>query len=465
MTEGRPPGPSGRSRPAPAGGTGSEATGTPEGGLLARLGRAAGPQGWGTVMPAMLSGTRLMSVWQQLRTSFWFLPSAMVAAAIVLSIAVVEIDSVLPYEVVEKLAWLYTFGPAGARAVLTTIAGSMITVAGLTFSITMLTLQLASSQFGPRLLRNFMRDRGNQVVLGTFIGTFIYCLLVMRTVRGTEESSFVPHIAVGVGVALALASIAVLIYFIHHVASSIRLETLLPQLAAESRASIDRLYPDSATPGPTPPDDRQVRDPLPLPAERGGYLQRVDTDALVACAAANDLMVTVLCRPGTFVTDSTALAEAGPSERLSDDALARLRAAFVVGQERTPEQDVEFSIRRIVEIAQRALSPGVNDPTTALYCIDRLGEVLGVLASRPMPSAFRFDDDGRLRVVLDPVAVGPVVRSAFAAIARYGMSDVDVVDQLLASLDHVARIGRPEIGHVAVGLASEIRARRPSDLP
>jgi uncharacterized membrane protein len=140
--------------------------------------------------------------------------------------------------------WLYTFGPEGARAVLSAIAGSMITVAGLTFSITMLTLQLASSQFGPRLMRSFMRDRGNQLVLGTFIATFLYCLLVLRTVRGTEGPALCRTLAVAFGVLLAIASIAVLIYFIHHIATSIRVETLLAQLAAETASAIDRLYPE-----------------------------------------------------------------------------------------------------------------------------------------------------------------------------------------------------------------------------
>jgi uncharacterized membrane protein len=176
----------------------------------------------------------------------------MAAIAIALSFLLVQADVWIGGETVRDIGWLYTFGPEGARAILSAIASSMITVAGLTFSITMLTLQLASSQFGPRLLRNFMRDRGNQIVLGTYLATFVYCLLVLRTVRGTEGSHFVPHLAVAAGVLLALASIAVLIYFIHHVATAIRIETLLAELAAETRTAVDRLFPQRIGDNPSP---------------------------------------------------------------------------------------------------------------------------------------------------------------------------------------------------------------------
>jgi uncharacterized membrane protein len=164
--------------------------------------------------------TRLSSLWGRLHTSFWFLPAAMSGVAVALSFVMVEVDVWLSVDVVQKFCLLYTFGPEGARAILSVIASSMITVASLIFSITMLTLQLASSQFGPRVLRNFMRDRSNQIVLGTFIATFLYCLLVLRTVRGTENSSFVPHLSVAFGALLAIASVAV--HFIHHIATSIR---------------------------------------------------------------------------------------------------------------------------------------------------------------------------------------------------------------------------------------------------
>ncbi|MDQ3559511.1 MAG: DUF2254 domain-containing protein, partial [Pseudomonadota bacterium] len=348
---------------------------------------------------SFFSATRLSSFWDRLRTSFWFLPSGMAGVAIALSFVLVRVDTWLGVEVVRDLGWLYTFGPEGARAILSAVASSMITVAGLTFSITMLTLQLASSQFGPRLLRNFMRDRGNQIVLGTFIATFVYCLLVLRTVRGTEESSFVPHISVAFGVLLALASIAVLIYFIHHVATAIRIETLLAELAAEARAAVDRLYPERFGHDAAPvekPAERSIpsdfeHEARPVSATASGYVQRIDVDALLKLATEHDLLVRIDANPGRFVTERDAILAAYPPGRVSDENADRLRGALVIGQECTPDQDLEFSIRRIVEIAQRALSPGINDPTTALYCIDRLGEALGRLAERDIPSAMRFD--------------------------------------------------------------------------
>jgi len=319
----------------------------------------------------------------------------------------------------------------------------MITVAGLTFSITMLTLQLATSQFGPRLLRNFMRDRGNQLVLGTFISTFIYCLLVLRTVKGVEGSSFVPHLAVAVGVLLAVASLAVLIYFIHHTAHSIRIETLLASLAEETGAAIDRLYPDKLGEGATDDLDGDLPDfseAHPIRAKGGGYVQAIDGGMLLDVACRHDLIVKVTARPGAFTTDfdvlMLCLSPSGVSRSVEDE----LRAAVVRGDERTPAQDLEFSVRRIVEIAQRSLSPGINDPTTALYCIDRLRQAFERLAGRRHPASRRVDGEGRLRVIAEPVQFEELACDAFRAVVRYAGLDTDVLMALASALDRVIEV-------------------------
>ena len=390
-------------------------------------------------MRAFLSVTRLVSMWELLRGSFWFLPSVMAAGAVLLSFGTVRVDTAMEADAYGRFEFIYLFGPEGARAILSAVATSMITVAGLTFSITMLTLQLASSQFGPRLLRNFMRDRGNQLVLGTFISTFVYCLLVLRTVKGVEGSSFVPHLAVAIGVVLAVASLAVLIYFIHHTASSIRLETLLASLADETAPTIDRLFPEKIgheepQTEAEPPDFDQG---LVISCKASGYVQSVDSAALLRRATENDLIVNVVARPGTFVTEGDPLLRVVATTSPDEEKRDALRATLIVGIERTPYQDLDFSIRRIVEITQRALSPGINDPTTALYCIDRLREALIRLADRPMPSGCRHDDEGRLRVVAAPVSFEAVAAGAFAAVAHYAGSDPDVLDALASALDAV----------------------------
>jgi uncharacterized membrane protein len=432
------------------------------------MSRASTDSSTGIAILNLTSPAQLASYWDRLRTSFWFLPSTMAIVAILLSFALVNLDASLDAETIRKVDWIYTFGPEGARAILSAIASSMVTVAGLTFSITMLTLQLASSQFGPRLLRNFMRDRGNQVVLGTYLATFIYCLLVLRTVRGTEDSHFVPHMAVAGGVLLALASIAVLIYFIHHVANAIRIETLLEELASETRATIDRLYPErmgrnippqaEVDRGNRPPSDfdQRVRQIL---APQGGYVQRVDTDALVRFAVEGNLVLRIDARPGRFVWDNQALLSAYPKEAVSEETEDQLRSAFVLGSERTPEQDLEFSVRRIVEIAQRALSPGINDPTTALYCIDRLGETFAYLARRDIPSAMRMDESGRVRILTETADLDQLAGPAFRAVARYGSTDSDVLDKLLATLDALLQVAPPGSAGISK-LREQLRAEK-----
>lgn len=414
-------------------------------------------------VPFIPSATRLFSYWDRLRTSFWFLPSTMAGGAILLSFALIQLDGTVGPEWIEALGWLYSFGPEGARAILSAIASSMITVAGLTFSITMLTLQLASSQFGPRLLRNFMRDRGNQIVLGTFIATFVYCLLVLRTVRGTENSSFVPHLSVAFGVLLALASISVLIFFIHHVASAIRIEALLKALAEETREAIERLYPEplgcdppNAIPSEHSDSDSRSGSQM-IFADATGYVQRIDIDALMQIATEHDLVVVVKSRPGSFVIEYDTIFEIRRSDRLSDKMADQLRGTFIVGQERTPEQDLEFSIRRFVEIAQRALSPGINDPTTALYCIDRLSEAFRLLADRQLPAPVRYDENRHLRIITEVVHFDELACPAFAAIARYGVADADVIKSLLVTLDVLKAARLPSESADLARLIDDIR--------
>jgi uncharacterized membrane protein len=386
-------------------------------------------------------------LWDRLRTSFWFAPSLMAAAAVGLSLLTIRLDRWITEEAVQELEWLYAFGPEGARAVLAAIASSMITVAGLTFSITMLTLQLASSQFGHRILRNFMRDRGNQVVLGTFIATFVYCLLVLRTVKGTPEASFVPHLSVATGVLLAIVSLAVLIFFIHHIASTIRLETLLEQLTDEARDTIERLYPEQLGFGSAGDEGcnqgeevlhQLAHECRAVRSRRTGYIQMIDDDAIMKQATACNLALRVEARPGSFVQNGEKIVSAWPSSRVDDEIAASLQDSIVIGQERTPSQDLDFAIHRIVEIAQRALSPAVNDPTTAIYCLDRIEELLVALAERKIPGPLRFDREGRLRIVTETLTFDQFVRRMIAGIARHGIGDPDVMSRALNVLERIA---------------------------
>jgi uncharacterized membrane protein len=395
------------------------------------------------VMAASFSITRVTALWGRLNSSFWFVPAAMALSAIALSFVLIEVDALRDVAQTDNPTALFTFGPEGARATLSVIASSMITVASLIFSITMLSLQLASSQFGPRTLGNFMRDRSNQIVLGTFIATFLYCLFVLRSVRGTEGASFdsfVPHLAVAFGVLMAAASVAVLLYFIHHIATSIRVETLLENLAVEGCAAVDHVFPERLGHGPS---DEAAGQPLPddfdtdsrqIAADSDGYVQNIGGDVLMRIAAKNDLVLRIAARPGVFVTQGACVITAYPKARVSDKMDEDLRGAVVIGRDRTPYQDLDFAIRRIVELAQRSLSPGINDPTTALYCIDRLGQVLGRLADRDIPSPTRLDQSGQLRVLTEVFDLGDVTCRAFAAIARYGMTDADVVTRLVETL-------------------------------
>lgn len=408
--------------------------------------------------------TFLPRIWDRLHSSFWFVPSVMTFCAVVTAILLVLLEALEATRVGWIAQWTYAFGPESARAILSAIAGSMITVAGVTFSMTMLTLQLASSQFGPRMLRNFMRDRGNQIVLGTFLSTFVYCLIVLASVRGSGGSSFVPLIAVTFGMTLAVASLATLIYFVHHIANSIRIETVLANLAAEACSSVDRVFPQKGH-APAPFPQRPVAQVLPDGFEDGsravvsalsGYIQSIDLDRVLRVAHDHDLVVHIDCEVGDFVATSGSFMRAHPYGHVTDAIATELCNAVAMGQERTPQYDVAFALRRIVEIAQRTLSPGINDPTTALYCLDRLEEVLGILAGRQMPSGRILDQDTTLRVVFQPICFADLACASFAAVGRYGIRDKDVMARLLDVMERSSRGASAQDRTAIMGLHDQI---------
>ena len=401
-------------------------------------------------MPALHA--RALAVWDSVQSSYWFLPSIMTAAAAALSVGLVRLDIAVGSGWIAELDWLYGNRPEGARAVLSTIAGSMLSVAGVTFSITIASVVYASGQYGPRLLSNFMSDRGNQVTLGTFIATALYSLLVLRSIRSESArvgagagEEFVPDIAILTALGLTLASVGVFIFFIHHVPESIHVSNVIAGVGRDLQEKTDTLFPARiGRAGPDPPGDGRAlpddfdEDAACVTAPESGYLKGVDARDLLRAASEHDLVVRVGRRPGDFVSAGDTLALAWPAERATDEVCGRLLKAFAWGRQRSARQDVHFLVNELVEIAARALSPGVNDPFTATSCLDWLGAMLKGLAGRDFPTALRYDDAGALRVVTHPTTFAEFVEAVFGQLRPYVSADRNAALHALLVISEVA---------------------------
>ena len=386
---------------------------------------------------------KLKQIWSNLRSSFWFVPSLIVAVSIALAVALVEVGSTWSDQWLARWPLLFGGGTEGARGILSTIAGSMMTVVGVTFSMTLVTLALASSQYTSRILRNFMRDRVTQVVLGIFTGIFTYCLIVLRTIRGGEESGFIPNLAVSFGVLLAIGGISVLIFFIHHIASSIQASNIIASVAVETMEAIDRLFPEKLGHGPVDSDEDQS--PLPLPewrwqtvAARGnGYIQSVDNAALLRFAREHQTIVRMERSIGEFVVQDTVLASLALEDPPEKAIIADLQAAYSINRFRTVEHDSAFGIRQIVDMALKALSPGINDTTTAVMCVDYLTAILARLAPRQIPSSHRYEE-GELRVITIGSTFEDLLAESFDQIRSSAKGNVAIMLRILGALQTIA---------------------------
>ncbi len=304
--------------------------------------------------------------------TFWLLPGALVLIGIAGGLGMVAIDrsGAVPHWLITS-SWLYSGGATGARTLLGAVASSTIGVAGTVFSITIAALSLAAGQMGPRLLRNFTRDRGNQVTLGAFLGTFCYALMVLRSVRTQSEGAFIPHLALTISILLAFVCVATLVFFVGHMAGRINVDTVVDLVSAEVRSAVERLMVAEAQ--PIPPPAAFWSGAVPVTDPRRGYLQQLDEDGLANWAVAHHTAIRLLIRPGDYVFPGATVAVLTVPVAGAD---AAIRNATALGAQRVSSSDLEFAIRQLVEVAVRALSPGINDPHTAMSVLVRLGAAL-----------------------------------------------------------------------------------------
>lgn len=378
-------------------------------------------------------------IWRRVSGSLWFVPALLVVLGVALAFCLVEAHTLFDRGLSKSWPRLFGAGAEGARGMLTAIASSMATVAGVVFSITIVALSLAASQYSPRVLRNFMSDRPTQVVLGAFLAIFAYCLIVLRTIRGEEDGPFVPSVAVFAGVLMAFVGIGLLIYFIHHVAMAIQVPYIVGRITTETKMGIERLFPSDigeasgSKPqlcGDSPPSPDRAK---LLRAQKDAYLTSVDGEGLVNEACRLDRLLVVMPRVGDFVTAGEVLIQVSGDDDLDGADCGNLLQCFGWQSERDVHQDVQYGIQQLVDVALRALSPSTHDPTTAVLCVDHLGALLKRLSSREMAASLR-EKHGKPRVWVRGPIYEELVETALSSVTQHAGTHAVVHVRLMAAV-------------------------------
>lgn len=397
--------------------------------------------------------TRLRKLFDSLRSSYWFVPLVMMALATAVWLITTGLDHSLSARDKRTIAWLYLSDPDTMRTLLLTIAGAIVGIVGVVFSIIMVPLSIAASQFGPRLLRNFLRDAGTQITLGNFTSTFLFCMLVLLHLSKNTTDPL-PQISVNVALLLGLLSFGTLIYFINHVAVTIQAPVLVATVSRELHGTIENEFPEeSADAGERSPTGEKIKDLKDLfdtsgthraiMADASGYVQARDNNMLMRLASQHNLVLQLLAEPGDFIVKGSPLAivwhDKNPTE-----ADRTVNAAYLLGSNRTLVQDVTFGVNELVEVATRALSPAINDPFTAMTCLDWLGSALCFMCKRQFPPRYLFDETGSLRIISNPVTFTSMTNAAFHQIREYGRNSRNVTLRIMQTIKVVAMCAKTE---------------------
>lgn len=405
---------------------------------------------------------KLQYLWEKINTSFWFLPVLMLMLASVSAVGLIYLDSQVVYSPEGVLKYLLPASADSASSLLGIIAGAMIGVAGTVFSITLVVLTLASSQLGFRLVRNFMYDTLNQVVLGSYVSSFVYCLMVLSSIKETEEFNFVPSFSVLVALISAFAGIILLVFFIHHVSVSIQSDKVISDISEAMFRSMRKLFPDEMdhqTEKATPDMDVLIRKygfSEKVTSTKNGYLQSVDGQGLLKIAENNDCLIVLHQRAGDFLVQNALFCEVFCHEDCSKELKGKIQGGFILGKVRTPFQDAEFSIHQMVEVASRALSPGVNDPYTAIACIDNLTSIMCYLTRARFPTPYLYDSQEQLRVIAVVHTFSGMLNAAFNQIRQFGEKSPAVIIRLMDAMVTISAFTRNSKHQELIGQHAEM---------
>ena len=384
---------------------------------------------------------KIFFFWNELKATFWFIPVLIIIISILLSIGLVYADGLITFSQEGPWRFFFVSSADSARSILSTISGAMIGVAGTVFSVTLVALTLASSQFGPRLIKNFMYIRINQVVLGSYISTYLYCLIVLNTVKESNGDTFIPSLSILLAIIAAIANIILLIVFIHRIAISIQADKIISDISAFISEQIRILFPekmgDEMDTGEDIPIDNiksVYNNIISVKCPDSGYIQYIDSESLIDVMTGLDSLFELNYRPGDYIVEGIEIGKLYTKEKLDNDKQEEIFYHFVIGKTKTAQQDLEFSIHQMVEIAVRALSPGVNDPYTAIACIDNLTTTMCYLAQVKFPSKYRIDSDKKLRVIADTLDFDGVLDAAFNQIRQFSAGSTAVIIRLMEVL-------------------------------
>lgn len=382
-----------------------------------------------------------MLVWINLRSSFWFVPALMIVAAGILAVGMAELDAHFGAQFAEQFPRLFQANSDGARNILAGIANSMMTVAGVTFSITIVALCLAASQYSSRILRNFMRDRATQIVLGVFLSIFVYCLIALRTIRNGYDS-FAPSFSIATAILLGIVAVAFLTFFVHHVATSIQASTIISRIGGETVGTVEMLFPEKYVGEENLQEIDQClagNSWVDILSTATGYVQTTDLEDLLELAQQHDFIVQLLRSNGEFAIAGKPIARIAKAQ-CSDEIARQIAASFNIAPVRTIEQDPAFGIRQLVDISLRALSPGVNDTTTAVTCINYLGAILRVVGGRKLAKVIHRHT-GKIRLIVRTQSYEFLVDESFNQIRQISGGNVAVHLAMLDAMEAAALTG------------------------
>jgi len=418
--------------------------------------------------------------WDRLKVSFWFAPAVMALGAVLLAWVMYWLDTLVPNAALENSHFVLAGTPGELRSALLGIAGTVLATAGVVFTLLTLPLSTVAAQYGSRLLRLFLGDRTTQLVLGMFVGTFVYCIAAALSIPPAGIAPESPQLTATLGLYLMLATFATLILLVQHISTMLQAPNIAAAAGAELMAVVSAEIPAEVTSGdgvkgesetrsapdvqgapvtPTAKDAVTETEGYPVRAKKAGYIQYIDPEIMLTLAREKDLVIRLLHKPGQFVRRGAEVALVWPAGRVDAQLDKLIRRAFQIGNGRTPTQDVKYAVNQLVEMAVRAMSPAINDPFTAMTCLDYLGEGLVMFIRQGEQSTRYFHLDGRLSFVLEPVTFDELLSGAFDMLRHASCDNASVLLHMLAVIDTIGQEAKtPEARRLLLRHVSLIQA-------